>query len=158
MEYSPTSPFLLLRSKMYVSLYRLGAGAVCRHRTNEWNFGTKNNVGLPLVCLSIISVISIICRLALFRFSYVGLVMCRHQRPPLDLTTVFNPASWLSKSKLRRLLAHEKRLRKIELSELTFVLFQIKIDISDGYMSKFQSLSIVCLVKQPWDSYEHRKR
>jgi hypothetical protein len=29
--------------------------------------------------------------------SYVGLVMCRHQRPLIDLAAVRNPASWLAR-------------------------------------------------------------
>jgi hypothetical protein len=55
-----------------------------------------------------------------------------------------------SKSRCRRWFAHEKRLRKDKASEPAFfVLQKKKFEVSDDLKSKFQSLSTVCLMKQP---------
>jgi hypothetical protein len=55
-----------------------------------------------------------------------------------------------SKSRCWRLSTHGKRLRKDKASELTFTLLQkLKLDMSNDLKSKFQSLSTVCLIKQP---------
>jgi hypothetical protein len=55
-----------------------------------------------------------------------------------------------SKSRCQRLSTHGKWLRKDKASELTFILLQkLKLEVSDDLKSKFQSLSTVCLIKQP---------
>jgi hypothetical protein len=99
MEHSLASPFLHLRAKcMYLYITQVLALYAGTELMNEIS-ALRKIVGLLLVCLSIILVISIICRLDLFSFSYVGPVVCWHQRPLFDLATVHKPASWLSISR-----------------------------------------------------------
>jgi hypothetical protein len=46
--------------------------------------------------------------------SYVGLVMCRHQRPLFDLAAVQNPASWLARVDARDCLHVKNGYGKIK--------------------------------------------
>jgi hypothetical protein len=99
MEHSSTPPLLLLRRTMYVFPYfTLCAGTLGRHKTNEGSAGIPGESGH---CLRVM-LLFIYCFLLYAGWldsnvSYVGLVMCRHQRPLFDLAAVRNPASWLAR-------------------------------------------------------------
>jgi hypothetical protein len=82
--------------------------------------------------------------------SYVSQVICRHQRSLLDLAAVRNPASWLARVDAGDCLHMKKWLRKDKTSEPTFILTaKDKLEVLNDLKFKFQSLSIVCLIKQP---------
>jgi hypothetical protein len=62
----------------------------CRH---------PKEIGLCLrdILLSIFSAFYLYAGWLDLNVSYVGLVMCQHQRPLFDLAAVQNPASWLAR-------------------------------------------------------------
>ena len=156
MEHSSTPPLLLLSSTMYVFPYfALYAGALCRHKTNEWIVGIPERAGTaaeiyPFAYCQFL----FICRLAWFECFLCLPSNMSAPKAALRLSCCLKPGFMASKSRCRRLSTHGKRLRKYRASEPTFMLLlKIKLEVSDDLKSKFQSLSNVCLIKQPLDSY-----
>jgi hypothetical protein len=151
MEHSSTPSFLLLKLNVCIFILlcvpTLYAGA---RLMNEMSASREDRALPPVYNCCLCSVFHLYVGWLDLNISYVGLVMCRHQRPLFDSAAVRNPALWLARVDAGDLSTHEKGLRKDKASEPTFILLQkLKLEVSDDLKSKFQSLSTVCLIKQP---------
>jgi hypothetical protein len=150
MEHSSTPSFLLLKLNVCISILlcvlALYAGARLMNEMSAF----RGDRALPPVYIVVYFQFLFICRLAWFECFLCRPSNVSAPKATLRLSCCPNLGFMASKSRCRRLSTHEKRLRKDKTSKPTFIsTTNLKLEVSNDLKFKFQSLSIVCLIKQP---------
>jgi hypothetical protein len=98
MEHSSTAPLLLLSSNVCISIFLLCVPALYAgtRLMNEMSASRRAGTASEIYRCLFYSFLLYAGWLD-FNVSYVGLVVCRQQRPLFDSAAVRNPASWLAR-------------------------------------------------------------
>jgi hypothetical protein len=150
MEHSSTPSLLLVKLNVRISiLLCVPALYVGAKLMNEMS-ASRGNRALPPVYIVVYFQFSFICRLACFECFLGRPSNVSAPKATLRLSCYPKPGFMASKSRCRRLSTREKWLRKDKTSEPTFIFTaKLKLKVYDDLKFKFQSLSTVCLIKQP---------
>jgi hypothetical protein len=150
MEHSSTPSFLLLKLNVCISILLSVPALYAGARLMNEISASRGDRALPPVYIAVYFQFSFVCWLAWFECFLCRPSNVSAPKAALRLSCCPKPSFMASKSRCRRLSTHEKQLRKDKTSEPTFILLQrLKLEVLDDLKFKFQSLSTVCLIKQP---------
>jgi hypothetical protein len=150
MEHSSTLSLLLMKLNVCISILLCVPALYAGARLMNEMLASRGDRALPPVYIVVYFQFSFICRLACFECFLCRPSNVSAPKATLRLSCYPKPGIMASKSRCRRLSTHEKWLRKDKTSEPALILLlRLKLEVLDDLKFKFQSLSTVCLIKQP---------
>jgi hypothetical protein len=150
MEHGSTPSLLLVKLNVCISILLCVPTPYAGARLMNEISASRGDRALPPVYIVVYFQFSFICRLVWFECFLCRPSNVSAPKATLRLSCFPKPGFMASKSRCRRLSTHEKQLRKDKTSEPAFILLQrLKLEVLDDLKFKFQSLSTVCLIKQP---------